>query len=114
MTEFGYDQSWSRKHDLRGAPHIAHAPVTAYVTSLEDVIALCRDHPPDQRLHAAGTHWALSPAAVSDHTFIETNDPRNQHDAMARSRALAGVFVEDLEAALAEFAALAESLRVPQ
>jgi hypothetical protein len=84
-TEFVYDQPWSRKHDLPGVPHIADAPVTAYVTSLKDVIDLCRDHPPDQRLHAAGTHWALSPAAISDHTFIETNDPHNQHDAMSRT-----------------------------
>lgn len=40
---------------------------------------------PDQRFRAVGSHWALSPAAISDHTFIETHDPRNVHQAMGKT-----------------------------
>ena len=36
---------------------------------------LCKD-PAAGRLHAAGSHWALSDAALSDFTFIETHDAR--------------------------------------
>jgi len=75
---------WFRKHDLPGVPH-ADAPAIAYPTSLGELIALCRDHPPQQRLRAAGSHWALSEAAVADHTFIETNDPTTGRPSMSRT-----------------------------
>lgn len=68
---------WSRKHDLPGTPLIAQAPRTVYPTKLEELIALCANRKPHERLHAAGSHWALSPAALSDHTFIETHDPND-------------------------------------
>jgi len=75
--------TWTRKHDLPGAP--ITVPRIAGPTSLEDLIALCATHPPNQRLHAAGSHWALSTAAFSDHTFIETHDPDNVRLGMART-----------------------------
>ena len=73
---------WERKHEL--LEHIV-APEIAYPTSLDELIELCRDQPPGQAMHAAGSHWALSTAAESDHTFIETRDPTNQFPAMART-----------------------------
>jgi hypothetical protein len=75
---------WFRKHDLPGVPHVG-APLIAYPTSLRELIELCRDHPPEQRLRAAGSHWALSEAAVADHTFIETNDPTTGRPSMSRT-----------------------------
>ncbi len=52
---------------------------------MQELIELCRDRPSDQRLKAAGSHWALSDGAVSDHTFIETHDPHEGHAAMGRT-----------------------------
>ena len=75
---------WFRKHDLPGVPHV-EAPVIAHATSLPELIELCRDHPRDQRLRAAGSHWSLSEAAVSDHTFIETHDPSSGPPSMSRT-----------------------------
>jgi hypothetical protein len=69
---------WTRKHDEPGTPLIAQAPVILFPQSLEDLIAICRDRPPGQNLHAAGSHWSLSAAAVSDHTFVETHDWHDQ------------------------------------
>jgi len=76
---------WTRKHNDPRIPHIPQVPRIVYPTSLEQLIELCRDHPSDQRLRAAGSHWALSEAAVSDHTFIETHDPRELQQAMGRT-----------------------------
>jgi hypothetical protein len=76
---------WARKHDLPGVPLIPTAPRVAYPTSLEEVIALCRTRAPDERLHAAGSHWGLSRAAVSDNVFVETHDPNNAFPAMGRT-----------------------------
>ena len=75
------DAPWSRKHDKPGTS--LSAPAICYPTSLEELIELCRTTP--ERMHAAGSHWGLSTAAISDHTFIETHDPANQHRAMART-----------------------------
>ncbi|MGH6855370.1 MAG: hypothetical protein ACREDN_08120, partial [Aestuariivirga sp.] len=61
---------------------IPQAPKTVYPKCLADLIQLCRDRPAGQRFRAAGSHWALSRAAISDHTFIETHDPRNVHQAI--------------------------------
>lgn len=74
---------WSRKHDLRGTGVTAQSIV--YPTSLAELIDVCRDQDPGVRLHAAGSHWGLSTAAMSDHTFIETRDPCNVRPAMART-----------------------------
>src|SRR5215469_7473759 len=76
---------WVRKHDKPGVPLIPQAASTMFPQSLADMIEICRTRPPGQRLHAAGSHWALSTAAVSDHTFIETHDPNNIIPAMGRT-----------------------------
>ena len=76
---------WTRKHDDPRFNLIPQAPRIVYPTSLEQLIALCRDRPATEHFKAAGTHWALSQAAISDHTFIETHDPRNVHQAMGRT-----------------------------
>ena len=72
---------WRRKHDAPGTS--LTAPAICYPTSLEELIELCDTTP--ERMHAAGSHWGLSTAAISDHTFIETHDPANQRRAMART-----------------------------
>jgi hypothetical protein len=76
---------WTRKHDKPGVPFIPQAPLIVYPQSLEDLIAICSSRPAGQDLHAAGSHWALSTAAVSDHTFIETHDWNNLIPAMGRT-----------------------------
>src|ERR1700680_4113904 len=76
---------WTRKHDKPGTPLIAKAPITFFPGSLEDLICICSEHPPSDRLHAAGSHWALSTAAVSDHSFIETHDWNQIFPAMGRT-----------------------------
>src|SRR6266566_2245145 len=76
---------WTRKHNDPRFDLISHAPRIVYPKSLEELIELCRSRPPDQRFKAAGSHWALSQAAISDHTFIETHDPRNLHQAMGKT-----------------------------
>jgi hypothetical protein len=76
---------WTRKHDKPGVPLVAQAPVILFPQSLEDLIQLCATRPPGQRLHAAGSHWALSTAAVADHSFIETHDVNEVFPAMGRT-----------------------------
>jgi hypothetical protein len=76
---------WTRKHDKPGTPLISGAPVTFFPRNLEDLITLCQQHPPNHRLHAAGSHWALSKAALADNSFIETHDFHNIFPAMGRT-----------------------------
>jgi hypothetical protein len=76
---------WTRKHDKPGTPLIPQAPKILYPQSLEDLITICSTRPEGQRLHAAGSHWALSQAAISDHSFIETHDWNNLFPAMGRT-----------------------------
>jgi len=76
---------WTRKHDKPGVPLIPAAQSIMYPQSLADIIQICSTRPPGQRLHAAGSHWALSYAAVSDYTFIETHDWYNVVPAMGRT-----------------------------
>jgi hypothetical protein len=76
---------WSRKHDKPGVPLKAQAPLIEYPQSLADVITLCKNRVPNQRMHAAGSHWALSTAAVSDFTFVETHDWNEIIPAMGRT-----------------------------
>jgi hypothetical protein len=78
-------QAWTRKHDAPGRPTIPSAPRTIYPRSLEELIEICRDRPASEGIHAAGSHWALSRAAIADTTFVETHDPRNVHQAMGRT-----------------------------
>ena len=61
------------------------APVIFFPQSLEDLIQLCSARPEGQRFHAAGSHWALSTAAVCDHAFIETHDFNEVFPAMDRT-----------------------------
>jgi hypothetical protein len=76
---------WTRKHDKPGEPLIPQAPLIMYPQTLEDLITICATRPAGQQLHAAGSHWALSQAALSDHTFIETHDWNNLIPAMGRT-----------------------------
>ncbi|MFG3422538.1 hypothetical protein [Micromonospora sp. NPDC048063] len=80
-----FNSPWTRKHDDPRFNLIPQASRIVYPTSLPELIELCRDREPDERFKAAGSHWALSRAAISDHTFIETHDPRNVHQAMGRT-----------------------------
>lgn len=73
------NQPWSRHHDKRGVPYVNPAQRTAYPKSLQELVELCKDAGTGQ-LHAAGSHWALSDAALSDFTFIETHDPREDRE----------------------------------
>lgn len=77
--------SWTRKHDDPRVVLFPSVPRVVFPASLADVIALCRDRQPGERFKAAGSHWALSAAAISDHTFIETHDPRGRYPAMDRT-----------------------------
>jgi hypothetical protein len=76
---------WTRKHDKPGTPLFPPARLVVFPRSLKDLIVICSTRDPDQRLHAAGSHWALSRAAVSDDTFIETHDYNNIRPAMGRT-----------------------------
>jgi hypothetical protein len=76
---------WTRKHDDPRVALIPGAPKTFYPKSLADLIEICRSRPANERLKAAGSHWALSRAAISDHTFIEIHDYRNARQAMGKT-----------------------------
>jgi hypothetical protein len=52
---------------------------------LEELIEICSKRQPFERIRAAGSHWALSEAAISDSVFVETHDPINIHQAMGRT-----------------------------
>lgn len=76
---------WTRRHDDPRHPLIPQAPTIIYPTTLQELVDLCRDRAPGIRLKAAGSHWALSSAAISDHTFVETHDPRNVYRGLERT-----------------------------
>ncbi len=80
-----FNHPWTRRHDDPRQPLIARAPTIAYPAGLQQLIDLCRNRPPGVRLKAAGSHWALSPAAISDHTYIETHDPTDVHRGLERT-----------------------------
>jgi len=80
-----FNRPWTRFHDDPRTNLFPQVPEVDYPSSLGDLIELCRDRPPEMRLHAAGSHWALSEAAISDHTFIETHDPQGLVPAMNRT-----------------------------
>jgi len=77
---------WTRKHDLPGEPLLPVVRKIYFPTSLNDLIEICKSRPAGEHLKAAGSHWALSTAAVSDTAFIETNDPLNRFPAMDKTR----------------------------
>lgn len=76
---------WTRKHDDIAIPVVPSAPRTVFVHSLEDCIEVCKTRQPHERIRAAGSHWGLSDAALSDSIFVETHDPNNLHPAMDRT-----------------------------
>ena len=59
---------WTRKHDQPGS--FIDLPIERK-SLLEEFIDLCRVHPDQPALKAVGSHWALSRAAITDHTVIE-------------------------------------------
>ena len=63
---------WTRKHDDPSAPLIASARTT-HPASLQELIELCANRAPTDHLTAAGSHWALSDAAIADDVFVETH-----------------------------------------
>jgi hypothetical protein len=79
------NKPWTRKHDLPGSPHVPAAPRILYPHTLEDLISICNGSIAEGSLRAAGSHWALSEAAVSDRVFVETHDPNNVFAAMGRT-----------------------------
>jgi hypothetical protein len=74
---------WTRKHDKPGSPLIPSVQIIQYPQSLQDLITICSN--PKRQLRAAGSHWALSQAAISDDVFIETNDFNNIFPALGRT-----------------------------
>src|SRR5258708_20466707 len=48
-------------------------------------MGFCPGSAPTDRLMAAGSHWALSQAAISDRTFVETHAPTTAVQAMGRT-----------------------------
>lgn len=74
---------WARKHDMPGTPLIPKAPVIMFPHGLQDVIDICTTQGAGRK--AAGSHWALSTAAVSDDLFVETHDPNEKFPAMGRT-----------------------------
>jgi len=65
-------------------PRARRSTRITYPESLEDLIELCR-YDAFGDLEAAGSHWALSPAAISTETFIETHDFRDVREAMGKT-----------------------------
>jgi hypothetical protein len=90
--------AWTRKHDLPGQPYLPKVH-TVYPTSLDEVVRICTD-PSYGPLHAAGSHWALSDAAVSDGTFIETHDPAERHQILGLGKTLYDVVPGCMDAGL--------------
>lgn len=72
------NQDWARFHDPKG--QIIKPGTTIHcVDEVADFIALCSTPAPRPRLKAAGSHWALSTATVSDANSIETHWPGTQN-----------------------------------
>lgn len=80
-----YSRGWTRFHDDPRTILINPVSEVDYPNDLADVIELCRDRPPQSRLRAAGSHWALSEAAISDDVFVESHDPQDQIQGMDRT-----------------------------
>jgi hypothetical protein len=76
---------WHRFHDPPVHPGGPRAPRTVRPGSLKDIIDICKRQPDRGRLHALGSHWALSEAARSDSVFIETHDPDYVYPALGRT-----------------------------
>lgn len=72
--------AWTRKHDNPGVPYLPSVPRVVRPKSLPELLTIARSG--FGGLRASGSHWALSDAAVSDETFIETHDPTGNHPAL--------------------------------
>ena len=69
-----FNQDWRRFHDAER--QVIHPGATVHcVDGAECIIQLCADRAANVRFKAAGSHWALSEATVSDDQSIETNWP---------------------------------------
>lgn len=88
--------TWRRKHDDPSIPIVAEGAQIYYPKDLADLIAICGDQTSGAYLHAAGSHWALSNCAMSDHSFIESHDPNGIEQAMGKT--LDGVLLNCLSA----------------
>jgi hypothetical protein len=75
---------WTRKHDDPRRPLLRDVPEIVFPRTLADLAEICRG-PEPRRLKAAGSHWALSRAAISDATFIETHDPKNARPGLSKT-----------------------------
>jgi hypothetical protein len=73
---------WTRKHDDPRTPLIPAAARVVYPRDLHELIEVCSA---GGALKASGSHWGLSLSALSDDTFIETNDPDGTHPTLSRT-----------------------------
>ena len=74
------NQGWAAgirrsRHPARCCGFIHRIPQVFF----EQSIQICAESGTGEGLHAAGSHWALSEAAVSDHTFVETHTPKARY-----------------------------------
>ena len=77
-----HNHPWTRKHDDPRTPLIAAAPRITYPKNLHELIDTCAA---GGSLKTAGSHWGLSFSALSDDTFIETNDPDGAHPTLSKT-----------------------------
>lgn len=100
-TRETFNAPWTRKHDNPKNPLLASVPRQFHPVDLRgliDFVATSND-----ALHACGTHWALSEAAISDHTFIETtNVPPADDQAPALNKTIHDVLPACLNSAYLE------------
>lgn len=80
-----FGQPWTRKHDNPTTPVVPSAPRTVFPKSLEELIEFCKNRQSFEKFHAAGSHWALSEAAMSDSVFVESHDPNDVHRALGKT-----------------------------
>ncbi len=73
---------WTRKHDDPRTPLFTDVNSIVYPKNLHELIEVCHG---ERRLKAAGSHWGLSFAALSDDQFIETNDPSGTHPTLSKT-----------------------------
>lgn len=78
------NEDWKRNHDPNTLPPRRAEKIYRF-DKLEDLIKICTERTPGKKLKAAGSHWALSEAALSDHEFIETNWPGNDEHVLRYS-----------------------------
>jgi len=79
LPPFDANQPWFRLLDDRAQPAVATPQRRYRPDSLADLIAIVRDAEaaadPTLELRAAGSHWALSAASVTQRYVVETADP---------------------------------------